>query len=255
LGTRSDEALQAALQSFGNLQQVGRKIAQEKTATVRSRQRLAWSVRVLSGLIGGWVGLSLVSIFSFLMDLNTGSRGLHQSGLLPLFLCLLGGRAGWVLASGKGTVVGGPLAGLVGSQIGMGLAVALSAFSHYHGWWMVTYYLSSLALCLHAMLGAVVGWSLWKRPKSLLGSISLGSVVFGLPNLLIGLVSLYRCPDYRTSYIETIFTLALLVSCGAGGITGAAMGLCSRLRKYSDKTGYLPFFRRKANTGGDLLAG
>lgn len=254
LGATSNEALMAAFQSFGDSKRMGSKIAQEKTAALRSTRRLDRWVRVLSSLIGGCAGLYL-PLFSFLMTIDIQSRDLQPPYLLQLLLVLLGGRAGWLLASGKKVAAGGPLSGLIGSQVGMGASAAFTLLAFHHGWLAVTFPLSGVTLSLHAALGAAVGWSLWKRPKPLPGSVWLGSVVFGLPMLLAGLEGLCRYPDYRNAHILGIYTIATLISCAAGGTTGAIMGFFFRFRRYYGKSGFLSVFRSRQNTGRDLRTG
>jgi hypothetical protein len=232
LGATPEEALAEAIQRFGDPQQLGQAPAQEKNTTLRAKRRLSLGVRILGGLIGGFGALSLAPFLSFLMNLDTNVGDTSPPYVLQILLFFLGGRAGWLLASGKGTAAGGSLAGLAGSQMGIGMGAALTLLAYHRGWLAATYPLDSVSLCLNAGMGAAMGGLLWKRPKVLLGSVSLGIAVFGLPMLLIGLERIVRYSDYRNGHILSLYTMAVLIECAAGGITGAAIGLFARSKQF-----------------------
>jgi hypothetical protein len=258
LGATTEEALKAAFEGFGNPQQLGRTLAQEKSAPIRANRRLARWGRVLGGLAGGYAALNLTFLCSLLLRMDPHQGDVTPPILLQLLLLLLGGRLGWLLASGRRAAAGSSLAALAGSQVGMGAGIASVLLADHYGWLAVTYSINSVSLCFFAGLGATVGWRLWKRPKSLAGSILLGSAIFGLPMLLISL-RLYLYPDYRNAHILSILARSILLWCASGGITGATMGcftrsLVARMRRIKAGRGAFPFARRVKKEDADLLA-
>lgn len=235
LGATPEEALAEAFRRFGDPQLLGQKLARENT-TVRTGRRLSLEVRILGSLLGGGTVLYLTPFLSSLIQMSTGV----SSFILPqyvILLVLLGGHAGWHLASNKRSSAGGPLAGLAGSVVGMAANVALALFAYHHGWLAgVTYPLDMGNLCLNAGLGAAVGWLLWKRPKPLLKSIFLGSAVCGLPLLLNAIRTVTIYPDYRNVHIVSLYAIGIGIWSAAGAITGAASWLFARIK---------PFWERK----------